>query len=81
MAALKDLLAFNSDSMIKLYFKGFFVDMAVSSNQRSCKIKIVVSITMRPVIIALLGDNKTSKVSDGCYEPCFCSWLFSVSSN
>ena len=34
-------LAFNDDCMIELYYKGFSSQVAISNNQRSCKIKII----------------------------------------
>ena len=68
--SFKYLLAFNNNSMIQLYFKGFFVDIVISSNQGSCKIKNVVSAT-RPATMALQGDCITRKISADCYEPGF----------
>ena len=51
------LLAFNCNSVIKLYFNGFtlcgiLIDMAISSNEKSRKIKNISSTTC-PTIMAL----------------------------
>ena len=65
------LLAFNCNSVIKLYFNGFalcgiLIDMAISSNEKSRKIKNISSTTC-PTIMALPGDSIAIAMSD-CYE-------------
>ena len=66
---LEYILALNGNFMIRLYFKGFCflwcLDMAISSNQRTCKTEDIASSTC-PIIMALAGDSITSKISADC---------------
>lgn len=67
---IQNIQTCNNKFMITVYFKGvffivIFIDMVISSNQKSCKI---ISGTTGPIIVVIIAGSITRKISTDCYK-------------